>query len=86
MKVIANKSLFWFLRDGAELNMEKPDHIDLYVQQALSYGHVKDIKELFRIISPNTFWESFSRIKRFLPLQIRKFWEEYNGNIKPAPK
>lgn len=86
MKIIANKALFWFLQDGTELNMEKPEHIDLYIQQTLSYGSLKDIKELFHIISLNTFWESFERIKKFLPLPIRKFWEEYHGDIKSAPE
>ena len=87
MKVITGKRLFWFLEEGTELDLSNKAHLDMYIQQILTRGRTSDIKNLFKIIKPLDFVESFDRIKPFLPKEIKQFWEEGLGDInKPAKK
>ena len=86
MKINAEKRLFWFLKDGAELDLSDKAHLDLYIQQTLSKGKTSDIKKLFGIVNLPEFVESFSRIKNFLPQEVKAFWEEWLGNLNPSPK
>ena len=84
MKTIIEKRLFWFLKEGTELDLSNKTHLDMYIQQALSRGKTSDIKKLFKTIPPSDFIESFSRVKNFLPKEVRRFWEEYLGDINRA--
>lgn len=87
MKTIAEKRLFWFLKEGTELDLSNKTHMDMYVQQVLSRGSVSDIKNLFKMIKAEEFIESFNRIKNFLPKEVKMFWEESIGDInRPAKK
>lgn len=87
MKTVIEKRLFWFLKEGTELDLSNKTHLDMYIQQALSRGKTSDIKKLFKTIPPSDFIESFSRVKNFLPKEVRRFWEESLGDInKPANK
>lgn len=86
MKTVAKKRLFWYLKDGVELDLDNPSHKDMYVQQILSHGNTADIKEMLKILSLDAFRESFNRIKRFLPAEIRRFWEEGCGGIAEDSK
>jgi len=76
MKTVAEKRLFWFLKDGTEIDLSNTAHLDMYVQQALSRGKSSDVKKLLKIVKPLDFFESFSRIKNFLPKEVKSFWEE----------
>lgn len=80
MKTAVEKRLFWYLKDGTELDLENPSHTDMYVQQVLSHGKSEDIKKMIRMLTPKTFRESFRRIKRFLPKEVRMFWEDGLGD------
>lgn len=82
MKTSVEKRLFWYLRDGVELDLKNLSHADMYVQQLLSCGKSDDIKKLLEILSLETFRESFNRIKRFLPKEVRMFWEDGFGDTE----
>jgi hypothetical protein len=86
VKAKAEKRLFWFLKEGAELDLSKKAHLDLYIKQTLSKGKTSDIKRLFGIVNLADFVESFSRIKNFLPQEVKAFWEEWLGNVNQSPK
>ncbi len=86
MKIAAKKRLFWYLKDGQEFDLGNPCHVDMYVQQVLSQGRVEDIREMLRVLSPESFLESFGRIKKYLPKEVRKFWEDGLGSAGGHPK
>ncbi len=87
MKTVINKRLFWFLKEGTELDFSNKTHLDMYIQQTLSRGKLSDIKKLFKTIPPSDFIKSYSRVKKFFPKEVRKFWEEWLGDInKPTEK
>lgn len=86
MKMIAEKRLFWFLKEGTELDLTNKAHLDIYVQQIITKGKISDVKKLFKILDPSDFIESFYRIKNFLPKEVKRFWEEWLGNINPSAK
>jgi hypothetical protein len=80
MEIIAKPRLFWFLKEGSRLDLNKPSELDLYVQQVLTRGGSQDVKELLRILEPESFRSSFARVKPFVPLDVRSFLEDFLGN------
>ncbi len=80
MKIVPERRLFWFLKKGTKLDLSKPWVLDMYVQQTITRGRAEDIRNLFGIITPALFKESLSRIKAFLPFEVRKFWEDALGD------
>lgn len=81
-----NRNLFWFLKGNAKLKLNNPPELDAYVQQVLTHGKTNDVKKLLKSIKPLQFCESFQRLSRFLPLEVRKFWEDFIGNIISSAK
>jgi hypothetical protein len=79
MKNIVEKRLFWFLKEGTELDLSNKAHLDMYIQQTFLRGKTSDIKRLLKMVQPSDFIESFVRIKNFLPKEVRAFWEEWLG-------
>jgi hypothetical protein len=79
MKNIVEKRLFWFLKEGTELDLSNKAHLDMYIQQTFLRGKTSDIKRLLKMVQPSDFIESFGRIKNFLPKEVRAFWEEWLG-------
>lgn len=86
MKTVVGKRLFWFLKEGAELDLSNKTHVDMYVQQTLLRGRTSDIRKLLKIVRTQDFLNSFNRIKNFLPQEVRKFWEEGFGDINNTTK
>jgi len=86
MKIPAKKRLFWYLKDGQEFDLSNPSHVDMYVQQVLSHGRVEDIREMLRVLSPESFLASFGRVKKYLSKEVRKFWEDGLGSAGGHPK
>ena len=80
MKTHADKRLFWYLKEGVELDFDNPSHVDQYVQQVLSFGKVEDVKKMLKILPPSKFRESFKGVKPFLPKEVRRFWEAGLGD------
>ncbi len=86
MKAVAEKRLFWFLKEGTELNLSSKPDMDMYVQQTILRGKESDIKKLLHIVKHTDFIDSLSRIKNFLPKEVRRFWEEWLGDINSPSK
>ena len=80
MKIIAEKRLFWFLKDKVKLDLSDPAVLDIYIQQVMTYGRAKDIKTLFSRVGLAQFKNAFRRVSRFLPFEVRKFWEDAIGD------
>jgi hypothetical protein len=80
MKISAKKRLFWYLKQGQEFDLDNPSHVDMYVQQVLSRGRAEDVREMLRVLSSESFLGSFRRIKRYLPKEVRKLWEDGLGS------
>lgn len=77
MKIIPEKRLFWFLKEGITLNLNEPSILDMYVQQVLTRGGTEDIKLLLKRLDQQRLIESLGRVKRFLPSEVRNFWEDF---------
>jgi len=86
MKIAAKKRLFWYLKDGQKFDLDCPGHVDIYVQQVLSQGRVEDIRDMLKVLSPESFLASFGRIKKYLPKEVRRFWEDGLGSADRDPK
>jgi len=80
MKTVVDKRLFWFLKEGVELDLSKKSQLDMYIQQTLLRGKTSDIKRLLKMVQPADFIESFGRIKNLLPKEVRAFWEAWLGD------
>jgi len=77
MKLQVDQRLFWFLKEGAALDLSEPSDVDLYVQQVLTRGMSKDVTRLLQNLPAQSFRQSFLRVKRFLPGDVRNFWEDF---------
>lgn len=86
MKINVDHRLFWFLKNDTKLDLSNKAHLDMYVQQTLSRGRTADIKRLFKMVDRRDFFESLSRVNNFLPKEVRKFWEEWLGDINKSAK
>ncbi|MBU0878589.1 MAG: hypothetical protein KKD55_03135 [Candidatus Omnitrophica bacterium] len=77
MKMVADKKLFWFLKEGSSLDLTEPWVLDMYVQQVLSRGRAKDVKAILKSVDGEQFKQTFLRVKFFLSLEVREFWEDF---------
>jgi hypothetical protein len=68
-----------FKKRGTGLAPSDKAQLDMYVQQALTRGKTSDVKRLFRLA---VFYDSFTRIKTFLPKEVKSFREEDLGDRK----
>jgi len=82
MKISAEKRLFWFFKDGVELNIKDQRYLDMYVQQVLSHGRTSDIKKLMKEVDLESLKKSLERIKGYLPKRVRNFWEDMLGDTR----
>ena len=80
MDVIPNSRLFWFLKDGATMDLDNPGMLDAYAQHILSAGSTKDVRSLLQTTDFDRFRQSFDRIKHFLRPEVRMFWEDFFGD------
>jgi hypothetical protein len=76
-------ALFWFLPEGTELDLSAPSTRDRVLQHVLTRGADSDVIKLLRMLPPDQFIDSFNRMKRFVPLDVRKFWERYIADHYP---
>lgn len=74
------KHLFWFLKEGAELDLNETSTLDMYVQQVITRGRIKDVKFLLDMIDMTRFQKTLKRIERFIPSEVREFWEDFIGS------
>lgn len=81
-KIIAKTHLFWFLKEKTQLDLTEPSVRDMYVQQVITRGRTRDIRSLLKTVSLRELKESLQRLRRFIPREIREFWEDYIGSSK----
>lgn len=77
MNILPDKILFWFLKDNVSLNLSTPADLELYVQQVLMRGRLKDVKMLLSKIDFDQFKKVFLKIKRYCPKEVQAFWEDF---------
>jgi len=77
MNILADKKLFWFLKDNIFLDLSKTADLEMYMQQVLSKGRLEDVKALLTVVDSKRFKQVFSRMKRFLPREVQAFWEDF---------
>ena len=80
MKISPNRRLFWFLKDDKRMDHSNPSDLDMYIQQVITHGRTEDIKALFKNIDFLQFKKEFVKLSRFLPWEVRKFWEDAIGD------
>lgn len=85
MRLQVDQRLFWFLKEGATLDLSKPADLDLYVQQVLSRGTSKDVTSLLVNVPAERFKQTFLKVKRFLPGDVRNFWEDFLRDYHADP-
>ena len=71
------KRLFWFLKPRAKLNMSNQADLELYVQQVMTRGRISDVRELLKKMGDKKTNQIFLRLKKFLPFDVRLFWEDF---------
>ncbi|MBI5525888.1 MAG: hypothetical protein HY897_06095 [Deltaproteobacteria bacterium] len=81
MKITVDKGSFWFLQKGATLELSDERQLDMLVQQVFARGREADLNRLFSLAGTGAIKGSLRRIRRFLPVEVRAFWEEYFENI-----
>lgn len=74
------RRLFWFLKPKAELNMSNQADMELYVQQVMTKGRIEDVRALLKSLGDQKTGQIFLRLKRFLPFDVRLFWEDFFGH------
>lgn len=79
-KIVPDPNLFWNLKEGATFDPDVPSDLDMYIQQVLTRGGLRDVQTLLRTIDRARFQKAFERIRRFLPKEVRTFWEGTFGN------
>jgi len=82
MKIVPDKRLFWFLKEGIDLDLSDPSVLDMYVQQTITRGRTKDIKGLLRLIPIEQLQTVLERVGPFIPDEVRTFWEDFIGDNK----
>ena len=81
-----NKHLFWFLREKTKLDTQNPASLETHVQQVITHGKTKDIKQLLKTVKPIKLQQTIKHLKGFLPKEVAKFWEDYFGSTLPTSK
>lgn len=85
MKLQVDQRLFWFLKEDAVLDLDKPSDVDLYVQQVLSRGRSGDVTHLLKSVPAQTLRQSFQRVRPFLPGDVRNFWDDFLRDYHADP-
>lgn len=81
-KIRPKRQLFWFLKENAQLDLTEPSVLDMYVRQIITCGRTQDVRALLKTVSLRELKESLQRLRRFIPREIRDFWEDYIGSTK----
>ncbi len=77
MKIIPDKRLFWFLKEGTSLDLSEASVLDMYVQQTITKGRTEDIKALLKLLTIKELQAVLERIGHFIPQDVRMFWEDF---------
>ena len=82
MKITSDKRLFWFLKEGIDLDLSDPSVLDMYVQQTITRGRTEDIKVLLKLLNIKQLQTVLERVGHFIPDGVRIFWEDFIGDNK----
>lgn len=80
MKIPTDPRLFWFLKEGSSLDLTNPSTLEMYVQQVITRGGEKDVRTLLKTVDRKNFQKIFQKLKSFVPMEVRKFWEDFFGS------
>lgn len=80
MRISLNPKFFWYFKEGSEFDTSDSAMLDMYVQQMMMKGRMEDIRQLIRQLGLTTLGETFGRIQRFLPRDVKWFWEDFLGD------
>jgi len=81
-EIVPDKRLFWFLKEGIQLNLREPSVLDMYFQQVISRGKTEDIRVLLKTVKLKQIKDTLRRIRRFIPAEVRRFWEDLIADNK----
>ena len=74
------KHLFWFMREGANLDLNEPSTLDMYIKQVITRGRAEDVRALLKTVDATMLKKALKRINRFIPSEVRQFWEDFLGS------
>ena len=77
-----NAKLFWFAPGHTQWDVSNPAMLRTVIQQVLTHGRTQDVKDLLKEVPYRQFYDMFEKIKRFLPKNVRIFWEAYFGHYQ----
>ena len=77
MEIHPESRLFWFLKDGVSLDLSDPSILEMYFQQVAVRGRAEDVRILLKRVHPKQLRNALEPLKRFLPLEVRMFWEDF---------
>ena len=86
MKINLSRKLFWFLKDNVSINLSDPSSLEMYMQQVISHGKTEDIKFLLTHVKSEQLQQTFLKIKRLLPWEVRAFWEDFFANNQQSSR
>lgn len=79
---ITDKRLFWFLKEGTQLDLTEPSILDMYVQQVITMGSAENVRMLLKTLKLGQLQDALRRLRRFIPGEVRRFWEDFIGDNK----
>ena len=68
------------------MDIDDPSTRQIYVQQVISRGHEADIRELLKDIGVTGVRQVFDDIKRYIPAEVRLFWEDFFADHHPLSR
>ena len=75
-----DRRLFWFLKEGASLDLSDRSGLEMYLQQVMTHGRAEDVRAMLKTIHLKQLRGALGRMKRFLPAEVRMFWEDFVGS------
>lgn len=76
--------LFWFLKEDAVLDLDRPGDLSTAVQHTLDRGGEEEVRELIRLLGPREFLEVVRSHVRSLHPRVRPFWMELTKRSLPC--
>lgn len=62
------------------MDLSDPSALELYLQQVMTRGSAEDVRTLLKIVTRKQLKSALEKLKRFLPVEIRMFWEDFVAN------
>jgi len=72
----ASTRLFWYLPEGAELDLDDPRERARVVRQVMLHGTYEDVVRMLRMLNRAELLEAYRAVRNTLPEDVRGFWDE----------